>query len=528
MRKNRFLFSIMSVLLIAAMMLTGCGAKDAAAEKTAGEKNLVIAMPDEIEGTDIQQVMWENIVHRLLYEPLVAYDLELKDIIPNFAESYKVSEDGKEIEFKLPSDVKFSNGDALTAEDVKKSIERYKEISPYAEDLDPIKEVVVKDQQTVAFILETPAAYLWPNLTSVYGGVVSAKKAGEVSTDEFNRKAVGNGPFTVEEWTQGSQIVLAKNPAYISNNPIVENKGPAKLDKVTIRFISENFTRVSELESGNVDIIYGVPSESVEDLQNNSNIQMYKYLQGGLDYIALNANKKPLDDINVRTAIAMALDKDEISKGLKDTVVPRYGLISPAQVCYDEKTEQDIKNQLGYNVEKAKELLAQSGWKDENGDGIVEKDGNPLTITLMVALDSPAIKQSSPILQTQLKKAGINLELREYEMKYIKQMVKEKNFDMATRYFEWTDPDILYYIFSTDADSYWADKNVDKMLEDARYIMDSAQRTQKYAEVQKAITAQLPAIPLFSEYNYIAAKKSVTGFKIGVSGTAYINDVDKE
>ncbi|HHY04488.1 MAG TPA: hypothetical protein GX534_04820 [Thermoanaerobacterales bacterium] len=527
MFKNRKLLSIIILVLTAAFLVTGCGGGGNSQSGKEDGNTLVIAIPEEIEGTDISQINWENIVHTLMYEPLVSFDLQLKEVLPAAASSYEILDGGKQIKFTIPEDACFANGDPLTAEDIKLALERHKEISPYAEDLEPVKEIVVEDPQTLIFKMDSPAAFLWPVLTSVYSGIADAKKAEELGKEAFNRQAVGNGPYLVEEWVQGSHITLVKNPKYKTNNPVVENKGAAKIDKIIVRFIPENFTRISELKSGNTDIVVNVPIETLEELKKNQDIELYEYMQTGVDYLSINTEVEPLNDVRVRKAIAMAIDKDELNQVLKGTVVPRYGLLSQAQLCYDEKAEEEFKKQYGYNVEKAKQLLEEAGYK-ANSEGIMEKDGKPLSITLMVALDSPFMKQAAPIMQAQLQKAGINLELREYEIKYIKQMMYDHTYEMATRYYWWSDPDILYYIFHSEAGYPWSNPEVDKLIEEARYIMDMDERTAKYNEIQSKILDEMPGIPLFSEYQYLAARKNVKGLQVGVDGKVYINDVTKE
>lgn len=529
--KSVFLAVLIFVMLFS---MTGCGNANNSAENTGdgsnsgNSKELVIAIPEEIEGTDIQQVKWENIVHSLLFQPFVTYDLDVKKLVSAAAVSCETSSDGKELTFKFPEGAKFADGNPMTAEEVKNSMLRYKEISPYSSDFDPIKEFVVKDPQTLVLKLENSAAYLWPVLASTYGGVVDPKKAQGVSKEVFNQSAVGNGPYTVGEWVQGSQITLVKNPDFKTNSPLAENKGAFSFDKIIIRFIPENFTRVSEIESGNVDIIYNVPAESLDSLKANKDIKVYQYTKAGMDHIAINTRKEPLNDVNVRKAITLAINKDELSSSLNSTVVPKYGLISEAMLCYDENTENQLKSQLSFNIDKAKSLLQESGWKDENGDGIVEKNGKPLELTMMVALDIPALKQSAPLIQSQLKQAGIKLDLREYDSKYIKQMVKEKNFDLAMRIFQWSDPDIFTYYFGSESGYPWSNPEVNKMIDDARYIMDMNERTKKYSEMQLKMMSDVPVIPLFAGYEYTAVKSSIDGIKVGVDGRMFLNDAIKK
>ncbi|MBG0763747.1 MAG: hypothetical protein H0S78_02480 [Tissierellales bacterium] len=166
MLKNKKIIMFLALILVLTTAVVGCGTdgeveepeenEEANGDETPvdEEKTLVIAMPEEIEGTDVQQVRWDNLVHNLLYQPLAMFDLEIKDILPAEAMNYEITEDGTVITFTLAEDAKFSNGNPLTADAVKKSMERYIEISPYSYDFDPISEIVAEDDQTLVLKLE--------------------------------------------------------------------------------------------------------------------------------------------------------------------------------------------------------------------------------------------------------------------------------------------------------------------------------------------------------------------------------------
>lgn len=530
-------YGIIVLVIGLSLILASCGGSqtttptddttDSDTVEEQGEKTIIVAMPEEIEGTDVQQVRWDNLIHNLVTQPFATYNLDLTELLPAAAESFDISEDGTEITFYLSEGAKFSDGSELTPEAIKTSMDRYVEISPYSYDFDPIEEVVIIDESTFMLKLDSPAAFLWPVLTSVYGGPVNATVATEVGNDAFNRDVVSNGLYMVDDWVQGSHIDFVKNPNYLTFNPIVDNKGPALIDKLTVRFIPENFTRISELEAGTVDIVVDIPSENIDQIRNNENLNLYEYLQTGIDYIALNPENEQLSDVNVRKALALAINKDEISAVLNNTVKTRYGLISESMIGFDQATEDKLASEFAFNLDEAKVLLAEAGYTDTNGDGIVEKDGNDLSLTLMVALDTPALKNSAPIIQAQLKQLGVDLELREYESPYIKQMIKDGDFDMATRFFWWSDPDILYYVIHSSADLPWGNDTVDQYLDEARFIMDLEERTEKYAQIQELTMEEMPLIPLFSEYEYMAARKEIIGIKVGSDGKRVLmNDLD--
>jgi peptide/nickel transport system substrate-binding protein len=513
---------LMILLLIAMLstMLSGCGG----GQVTKADE-LIIAVPEEIQSTDMHQITWNNVVHDLLYEPIVVFDLELNQLHPAGCKAFEVSEDGKSITFTFDTDAKFSNGDPLDAEAVKKSFERYIEISPYGEDFDPITEMIVVDAQTLKVNFEAPPAFIWPVFATSYGGIVNVDQAEEMGKEAFGLAAVGNGPYYVDEWVQGSHITLLKNPYYKSANPFIENK--ANFDKVTIRFIPEDFTRVSELEAGTVDIIVAVPVENIATLEANTGIQLYDYLQTGIDYLVLNTQHPDLREANVRHALSLAVNKDELKQVLNGTIVEKYGIISPAQLCYDAEVEAELKELYKFDLETAKGLLAAAGWTQKNADGYLVKDGKILGFTMMVTNDAPFLKKAAPVIQEQWKALGVKLDLNEYDSRYIRTQVTARNFEIAMRFNWWTDPDILYYVLKTGALP-WSSAKVDQLLEEARYEMNMETRTGLYGQVQTEVLKDMPIIPLFSERQYMAAKSNIEGLKVAVDGKAYLGDVIKK
>lgn len=520
----KFKRAIALIMIFAVVFsFSACGSKNESDPKT-----LVIAIQDEIEGTDIQQIGWDNVVHQMLYSPLVTFSDDLSTIEPCFAESYSESEDGKEVTFVLPEGAKFSNGDTLDAEAVKASFLRMKEISQYSGDIEAVTDIQVVDERTVKFILSEPAPYMWASLGSSFSGIVNTAVADEVGNDEFNRNAVSNGPFMVKEWKAGSEIVLEKNPNYVTANPSVENKGVMNFDTVIVRFIPDEFTRVSELESGNVDIAYDIPTSSVKSITDNEDLEAYFYEQAGATYMMTQTDDEPLNDKNIRDAINVGIDREALAEALDGQVSPLYGFISKAQAGYSADKEAEYAEKFAYNPEKAKELLAAAGYTDSDGDGIVDKNGTPLTIEYCSPTDKASNKAAAPVIQAQLKEIGIDLQITEYEAAYIKQLQKENNFQMMARSYVWNDADIMYYVFTEESGYPWHEQSVTDALVAARYETDPAQRVVKYEEAQDTIFQYTPAISMFADKYCIATTKEVKGFKVTNDGRSIFNDTTKE
>ena len=494
----------------------------------ASNKVLTIAVDEEIEGTDAHQVYWYSPVHWLIYEPLIRFDLEAKSVVPALASSLEITNEGKDLIFKIPKGLTFVNGDPLTIEDVKKSIDRYKEVSPYSEDYASVQEVIIQDDETIVFKCSEPPAYMWPALCSVASGVVNTKVIEKVGDEAYNRNAIAYGPAMIEEWVQGSHVTLKKNPNYSTYTPYFENKGPLNFDEILIRFIPDAFTRFSEFLAGNIDIIWNIPQENIGEIENDENYQIFEGLQAGVCWIMVNHRNEPLNDLKVRRAVALAINREEIKNALDDRVKIAYGMLSPSQISYSAEGEKQFEAENAIDIEEAKKLLAEAGWEDKNGDGILEKDNNSLTIWLAVPLDRAPIKSSAPVIQAQLKKIGVELKLREYETSYVKQLVRDHDYDLALRSYDWLDPSDLSYKFHTNSDIY-SDPVLDKLLDEGMYIMDNKKRAEKYTEAQNQIFSQAVAIPLFIEIVYHGVQKDIKGVKFEKTGAnMYLNDAYRE
>lgn len=520
---KKFLVMLLVLVMACSLFMTGCGSNNAESDPT----TLVIAIADEIEGTDVQQVSWTNVVHDLVYEPLVKYNDDLSDMVPSFAEDYEVSEDGLTITFTLPEGAKFSNGDPCDAEAVKASFERYLEVSPYAGDLEAVESIEAVDDVTVVFHMSTPAPFMYASITSSYCGIVNTAVADEMGNEEFHKAAVGNGMYYVEDWQAGSQIVLAKNPYYASNDPNVTNKGEGAFEKIVIRFIPDDFTRVTELETGNVDIAWNIPSENIADMEANEDINTYMYQQSGVTLLFLNTTDPALEDYNVRKAINIGIDRDTLVSVLNDTVTPAYGMLSAAQAGFSADKEAELADTYKYDLEAAKQLLKDAGYEDTDGDGYVEKDGETLSIEYLVANDFPTSSATAPVIQEQMKALGIEVTITEYESAYIKQLQKENDYQMGSRRYVWNDADILYYVFTENSGYPWSDPEVTAALTDARYVVDTEERVEAYEEFHDEYFKELPGVPLFADNYCIASSVAVQGLVVTQDGRAIFNDVTK-
>lgn len=480
------------------------------------KKTLVIAIPEEPEGLDIQQVSWSNEIHDLIFQCYMNFN-ESMGMVPDLATNVEM--EGNNITIYLPADAKFSNGDPITAEIMRDSIERYRQLSPYGSDYDAVIDYEIIDSHTLKIICNVPPVYIWFNdIPVVYGNVVDTNVSSKVGDAAFNQNPIGSGPYKVKEWVHGSYVLLERNDLYKTNLPFVQNKGPnTYIDEVMIRFIPEDLTRISELEAGTVDIVRGVPSDAVANLKTNPDVTLYDSITPGIAYIMINVKRPPLDDVRVRKALMYAINRDEIKTTLEDTVLPCYSYMSPSMLAYNASVEEYASQTYAYNNDTAKSLLAEAGWVDTNGDGIVDKDGQPLKLELLIPNDEPKFKKIGPLLQAKLASIGIEVDYKEFAYSYIRSKTRDWDFDLAGRFYSWFDPaGILPYLLHSTMGNYtYSNPEVDSLFdEDRSTALNSTERTELYTEIQNILLEDAPWVPLYIDITYTAVRKNVEGLLV--------------
>ena len=491
---------------------------------------LIIALAEEPDILDAQQANWTMGVHVWISQPLVTFDMQLANLVPDWAESWEVSADGKVVTFHLPEGYKYWNDTPLDAQAQADAWWRYKNVSVYAEDLEPIVETNVIDETTLEVVHSDPPAFMWFVLATEYGAPWDAAEAEKIGDEQFGRTPVASGPFKLKEWAGGSHILLERNDNYRTHLPFIENQGPPLLDEVLLRFIPEGLTRVSELEAGTVDMLFDIPPSEVARLQEHPDIQVLESPNPGLTYLNFNNQNPPFDDVRVRGAIASAVNRADLVTTLDETVDPQYAFLAPAQICYTEEMQQYAKDLHSYDVEAAKALLAEAGWTDTDGDGIVDKDGEPFSVDLLVPTDDPLRGEIGVVVQAQLQAIGLDVSIATYESMYIRDLCVEDDFaDLALNQVGWNDPDILLYYFTDQGRNYpnYQNPEIEEKLMEARYIMDLEERTALYSEIQKTLIDDVAYVPLFSRKSYVAVRTYVKDivFHRLLAGQLYLNDV---
>lgn len=525
---NKWIKNIAITTVILTVFLQGCIGQEEVAER----KQLIIAMPLEVDVLDTQQAFWSDVPNSLISQPLVTYDMNMENLVPDLAESWKIEDGGKKITFVLPEGYKYSNGDPLDAQALKESWERYKRISPFGSELEKWGDIAanVLDDTTLELVCSKPPASTWADIVTDYGSPWDAAEAERIGDEEFAKNPVASGPFKLKEWVYGSHMLLERNDNYRTNLPWIDNEGPVYLDEVMIRFIPEDLTRLSELEAGSVDIITQIPTSEVDRIKNHPDIQVFEAPTPGYSFLAFNHERSPFNDVRVRRAIAQAINRDDLVTTLSNTVEPRYSILAPAQIAYDPAIDEYGKEFYPHDIEAAMALLEDAGWTDTDGDGVVDKDGQPFTAELMHPSDDPLHQKIGVVVQAQLQEIGIDVNLVSYESGFIDDAVGAGNYDLALTRWSWGDPDLYYTVdwYVRTGDGLSVDYNdLLEQLSEARYVGDFDERTRVYADIQKILIQEVVWVNLFTRTNYIGIRNWVQNVIVHgpLYGKIYLEDV---
>lgn len=417
---KRNLNILLSLAVLAGLVLTACGAAAPAAPEFSGTATITFTQePDNLNYLYTQ--MWFSAITREFWDKgLWSFDdknqpvPEIAAEIPT-AENGGLSADGKTITVKLRDDVKWSDGEPLTADDFVFSYEMVMSDKNVVNGRYPfedyVESVTAKDAHTLVIQLKEPFA---PWLTYMFDDWVLPKhilqpvfdKDGTIDNAAWNKApTVGVGPYVFSEWESGSHIIFKANPNWIH---------PPKLEQIFIRVVPDDAAQEAAIIAGDTDIGVFLSSDQIKKLEAGGKVDVVAVPSGYDEGWFLNVNPKTAHpamlDPNVRKAIALATDRFSIVKNLLDDTV------NPVNVTFWDATEPYNNPALKaypYDPEEAKRLLDEAGWKDTNGDGTRDKDGKELVLRY-ITNDRDLRKNVQAVVQQQWSLVGIGADLQNY------------------------------------------------------------------------------------------------------------------
>jgi 4-phytase/acid phosphatase/peptide/nickel transport system substrate-binding protein len=413
---------------------------------------------------------------------------------PKLAQSWTSSDDYKVWTFKLEPSVKFSDGTPFNAQAVKFNYDRMRDPNNHcrcAFYLSNIAQVDAPDELTLIFRLHDPSVNLPALLasslvTNAYHSPAAVQRLGE----DYNRNPVGTGPFVLKSWVASDRLVLERNPNYWRS-------GYPHLDKVILRPLPDAQARFASLASGETDIIWDDNFDNIQKAKKDKSLVVYEHTGSGATFYAFNTKVAPFDDLRVRQALVMAIDRAKWSQAVSN------GLLRPAQDPYGAGSWvkcQDV-GALPYDPVKAKELL-----KDY---------GKPVSFK-MVATATPRGRIYGQILQQFWKQIGVDMQLDQVDQTTVVTKAFKRDFELTPwRLVDSADPDAqMYANFHTGSPvnlAQYSNPVLDKSLEHARATADQSARVKDYCEIARIINQEAVWFWTFQNTYYAIAKLKLKG-----------------
>ncbi len=433
----------------------------------------------------------------LLFNGLVKYDKNLQ-LIGDLAESWEIKSGGLEIIFHLRQTVRWHDGTPFTGEDVEFTYQRLIDPAtptPYRGDFERIKSLELVDLFTVRVLYKEPFA---PALSSWGMGILPKHllQGEDLTKTPFKENPVGTGPFRFHRWIRGERIELKANTDYFEGAPLI--------GWTIYRIIPDQGTIFLELQ------VQGVDSAGLTPLQFNRSsnnprfsrfFQKFHYPSFGFTYMGYNLLDPKFQDPLVRQAIDCAIDKEEIIRGvLMGLGDPATGPFPKESWAYDPGIQPEPLNPA-----KAKGLLASAGWRDTNGDGILDKEGQPFEFTLITNQGNLPRELTAQIIQRRLSEVGIRMKIRILEWSaLLHEFIDKKRFEAVLMGWSLSrDPDQfdLWHSSKTGPGEFnfisYSNPRVDKLLEEGRRTFDQTKRTQIYREFHKILHEDQPVCFLY-------------------------------
>ncbi len=402
--KKSPLFKI-GVILFFVMISEGC-------QKKAPSDALVIGLPADV--VSLNPLMSTSSIDYDVQKQLFLHLLEEKPrfngFVPELAKRWAFSADGKVVTFHLRQGVMWSDGVPVTARDVAFTFRV--ETNPklgwiFQSEKAQIDSVVAINDSTVRFYFSKhyPGQLTDANEGFILPEHVLAKLTPEMwQKSRFNRFPVTAGPYLLLKWVSQQSIQLMANPTYFRRNY-------PKIEHVIFKIVPDEAVRLSQIFNGEIDILEGVSIRQVGRVRQKPNLSVQHFPDMAYGFLGWNLRDPLFRSRKVRQALTMAIDERSIVKN----VFGGFARVCNSPVLPQSWAYCDTIRPFGYHPERARQILGELGWHDSNGDGVLEKNGNPFRFELMTNFGNPTRRDLAVLIQAQLKKIGVNAQIQLYD-----------------------------------------------------------------------------------------------------------------
>lgn len=546
----RFPWAVPAALLLLPLCLLACLAlacgpgedagEDAGAggEAEAGEPvrggTLVVGSIADLEGVNeliipssrvFLNVGFQMFLHLLQEQP--DFEEHPPTMAPSLAESYEWSDDHLKLTFHLRDDIVWSDGVPITAEDVRFTWQAQTHPDVAWSDAfikESIEDVEVVDPRTVVFHYSEVSP---SQLVDANDGVILPKHAwGELpfsewrtNTDFFTENLVVSGPFTLERWVPHQEVVLARNERY-------HEKGRPYLDRVVFRMIPERTNQVAQLLAGNLHIVVQLPTTDLERVRRSGEARIEPYWHRLYSHVVWNMENPLFAERAVRQALTLAIDRQQIV----DTLWGEYGRIADSFVVKNNWAHDDSLEPWPHDPARARRMLAEAGWTDSDGDGVIDKNGQPFRFEMLTNQGNDERLDAVVMMKEHLGRVGIDVEVRSMEFNAMFDRLYAHDFEAAIS--AWGMPTTLNprYAFHTESIagsenfSSYSNPELDALIERFERLPSLEEGEPLLHEMQQIVHRDQPMTFLWESQRIVASSNRLHDLNPNLIGVFWFLD----
>lgn len=521
------LLALVLTLAMTLTLLTGCGGSGDT-EKTSEKDGttFTIALDSDIVALDpaFAYDFTTNPVVNQITQGLLTFN-ENNELIPQLASSWEAVDDTTYV-YQIRDDVTFSDGTQMTMDDVLFSIERTMNPDTASYLLwmfDNVASVEQTGEWELTVKLNAPSA-TWKYIFGTTAGHIISKAHYEKNSDTFGTAEgglMGTGPYVFESWTSGQEITLVKNENYWDKDQEIA------IDKLIFKIIPEDTTRVTALQTNEVDFTPSTPSDMLDTLKADDSLEIQDVATMGVTFLAFNTQRAPFDDVNVRKAIASAIDLKSLDTNIIKEAGQEGNCLPNSSSLYsinpsDWEDYTANADYCSYDLAKAKEYLAQSNYADGFDCNMIISE-NSLRYSMALAI------------QEALKELNINVELVKvsadehtaYQFGEVSDADGKRDYDMIMAGWEADYPDVsgniepLFASYNAGEggsnSAVYTNEKVDALLKSQSSSLDDAERNQNLFDAMDLINADTPYVFLSYPNKQATINKKFTGYTMNAS-----------
>lgn len=520
-----------SLAVLLMMLLAGCSGSNTNAETGNGAQestkpaatesantaepalggDFVYGRPASVTSLDLHSQITSNNAFAIdkVFESLVAFDSE-GEIIDWLAESHSISEDGLTYTFVLRDGLQFSDGKDVSAEDAVFSLERHLKVGGPLAISAKVDTIKAQDNHTLVITLKEPYTPFISELSNFSNGILP-NNFGGVPEEEFFQKPVGTGPFVVETWDPAGDLTFTKNPNYWQ-------EGKPYIDKLVYKLIEDDSQAINQLKAGEVDAIESLALQNANEIKDGADTTVLTNGSWVTEQLFFNTLDEHFSDVHVRRALALALDREGLTKALTFGYAQTATSLLPTTIPYNAN---DKIKALSFDVAAAKEELSKSAFPD----GFSTK--------LLVASGNSTRAQEAQIIQAAGQAIGIKIEIESIELAAFRERFFAYDFAAMLNSGQADSPEANSIIaFQTDPEgfskSYWThytNDEVTKLLYEGQKTADGDARAEIYSKLLQTLADEVPYIPLYYPDVLKGARSSADGLVVLPNGSIRFNEV---